>query len=136
LCPTPLWLSCLFVASELGRPSAAGGSLDAVALRALALELAGAADRGGLLARALLARLLVVAAQLHLAVHALALQLLLERAQGLLDIVVADDDLHKPKPPLAISDRESPRDRRGLHQMIPKKSAPNPQPDRLERGRA
>src|SRR5690606_8897881 len=100
LCPTPLWLSCLFVASELGRPSAASGSLDAVALRALALELAGAADRGGLLARALLARLLVVAAQLHLAVHALALQLLLERAQGLLDIVVADDDLHKPKPPL------------------------------------
>src|SRR5690606_9098963 len=114
--PTPLWLSSLPVASELGWPEAAGSSLDAVALRALALELAGAADRRGLFAGPLLARLFVVAAQLHLAVHALSLQLLLERAQGLLDIVVADDDLHKPKPPLAISDRESPRDRRGLHQ--------------------
>src|SRR3982751_5619982 len=34
-------------------------------------------------------------AQLHLAVDALALQLLLERAQRLLDIIVANDDLHK-----------------------------------------
>ena len=34
-------------------------------------------------------------AQLHLAVDALALQLLLERAQRLLDILVANDDLHK-----------------------------------------
>src|SRR6187551_1485522 len=108
--PRPLWLSLKVVAS-------AARLLDAVALRALALELAGAADRCGLLARALLARLLVVAAQLHLAVHALTLQLLLERAQGLLDIVVANDDLHKPKPPLAISNRESPRDRRGLHHL-------------------
>jgi len=36
-----------------------------------------------------------VAAQLHLAVDALALQLLLERAQRLLDVIVANDDLHK-----------------------------------------
>jgi hypothetical protein len=36
-----------------------------------------------------------VTAQLHLAVDALALQLLLERAQRLLDIIVANDDLHK-----------------------------------------
>src|SRR6188768_4571995 len=91
--PRPLWLSVSVLAS-------AARLLDAVALRALALELASAANRGSLLARALLARLLVVAAQLHLAVHAFALQLLLERAQGLLDVVVADDDLHKPKPPL------------------------------------
>src|SRR5690349_9891690 len=34
-------------------------------------------------------------AQLHLAVDALALQLLLERAQRLLDIIVANDDLHR-----------------------------------------
>jgi hypothetical protein len=34
-------------------------------------------------------------AQLHLAIDALALQLLLERAQRLLDIIVANDDLHK-----------------------------------------
>jgi hypothetical protein len=36
-----------------------------------------------------------MAAQLHLAIHALALQLLLERAKGLVDIIVANDDLHK-----------------------------------------
>src|SRR4029078_2033063 len=108
--PPPLCISWSVVAS-------AARSLHPVALRALALELARPADRGRLFARALLARLLVVAAQLHLAVHALALQLLLERAQGLLDIVVADDDLHKLKPPLAISNRESPRDRRGIHHL-------------------
>jgi hypothetical protein len=34
-------------------------------------------------------------AQLHLAVDALALQFLLQRAQRLLDIIVANDDLHK-----------------------------------------
>src|SRR5437868_14906527 len=69
------------------------GLLRPVTLGALALQLAGAADRGGPLARALLGRLLVMPAQLHLAIHALALQLLLERAQRLVDIVVANDDL-------------------------------------------
>jgi hypothetical protein len=34
-------------------------------------------------------------AQLHLAIDALALQLLLERAQRLVDIIVANNDLHK-----------------------------------------
>src|SRR5437588_7213777 len=53
----------------------------AFALGALALELAGAANRGGALAGALLRRLLIMTAQLHLAVDALALQLLLQRAQ-------------------------------------------------------
>src|SRR5690348_3840464 len=73
----------------------------AFALGALALELAGPADRGGTLARPLLRRLLVMTAQLHLAVDALALQLLLQRAQRLLDIIVANDDLHKlPSTPL------------------------------------
>src|SRR5690348_5576901 len=77
------------------------GLAGAFALGALALELAGAADRGGALAGALLARLLVMTAQLHLAVDALALQLLLERAQRLLDVIVANDDLHKlPSTPL------------------------------------
>src|SRR5206468_8117305 len=71
------------------------GAGRAFALGALALELAGAADRGGALTGALFRRLLVVTAQLHLAVDALALQLLLERAQRLLDIIVANDDLHK-----------------------------------------
>src|SRR3546814_11726767 len=71
-------------------------SADAVALHPLALELAGAADSGGTLTRALLARLLIVPAQLHLAIAALALQLLLERAQRLADVIVATAALHKP----------------------------------------
>src|SRR3546814_15486429 len=63
-------------------------SSDLVALHPLALELAGAADSRGTLTRALLSRLLIVPAQLHLAIHALALQLLLERAQRLVDVLV------------------------------------------------
>jgi hypothetical protein len=66
----------------------------AVAFHPLAFELAGTADRGGLFARALLARLLVVAAQLHIALDALTLQLILDRAQGLVNIVIANHDLH------------------------------------------
>ena len=57
--------------------------LDPVALHPLALHLAGAADGGGVLARTLFAGLLVMTAQLHFAIHALTLQLLLERAKGL-----------------------------------------------------
>src|SRR5260221_14695595 len=71
------------------------GLPDAFALGALALELAGASDRGRAFAGTLLARLLIVAAQLHLAVDAFPLQLLFERAQRLLDIIVANDDLHR-----------------------------------------
>ena len=65
-----------------------------VALKPLALHLARAADRSGLFAGALFRRLLVVPAQLHFAVNAFALQLFLERAQRLIDIVVANHDLH------------------------------------------
>jgi hypothetical protein len=36
-----------------------------------------------------------MAAQLHLTIDALTLQLLLERPQRLVDIIVANDDLHK-----------------------------------------
>jgi hypothetical protein len=36
-------------------------------------------------------------AELHLAIDALTLQLLLERAQRLVDIIVANDDLHKSR---------------------------------------
>src|SRR4051812_11688492 len=67
----------------------------AVALHPLALELARAADGGCALTGALLAGLLVVTAELHLAIDALTLQLLLERPQRLVDIIVANDDLHK-----------------------------------------
>ena len=73
-----------------------GSGLELVALRALAHQLAETAQRLGLLARPLLGRLLVVPAHPHLAVETLALHLLLQRAQGLIDIVVAnlylDDD--------------------------------------------
>jgi hypothetical protein len=36
-------------------------------------------------------------AQLHLAIHAFALELLLESPKRLIDIVIAHDDLHKTR---------------------------------------
>jgi hypothetical protein len=71
-----------------------GSELVAFALQALAQQLAGAADGFGAFARPLLRWLLVIAPQLHLAENALALHLLLERAQSLVDIVVADENLN------------------------------------------
>ena len=68
-------------------------ALELVALGALAQKLAIAADGLGLLARPTLRGLLVVAAHPHLAVEALALHLLLQRAQRLIDIVVANLNL-------------------------------------------
>src|SRR3954471_18798664 len=65
-----------------------------LALHLLADQLAGPADRLGALAGLLLGRLLVVAAELHLAEDALALELLLQRAQRLVDVVVTDKNLH------------------------------------------
>ena len=56
----------------------------------LARELAGAAHGLGLLAHTLLGGLLVIVPQLHLAEDALALHLLLERLEGLIDVVVSD----------------------------------------------
>src|SRR5262249_39784939 len=67
----------------------------AFALRALALQLAIAADGLRALAGPLLARLLVVASQLHLAEDAFTLHLLFQRLQRLVDIVVANDDLQR-----------------------------------------
>ena len=76
-----------------GRDPAAGWSLELVALGALAQQLAIATDGLGLLPGATLGRLLVVATHPHLAVQAFALHLLLQRAQGLVDIVVANLNL-------------------------------------------
>src|SRR5580704_14501160 len=67
---------------------------EALALGALAGELAGAADRFGLFPRLLFGGLFVVSAQLHLAENALALHLFLQRLEGLVDIVVTDENLH------------------------------------------
>ncbi len=65
----------------------------AVALGALALQLAGAAHGSGTLTRALFRRLLIVATELHLAIDALTLQLLLENPKRLIDIVIPDQNL-------------------------------------------
>src|SRR5215467_634986 len=64
------------------------------ALGALAGELAGPADRFRLLAGLLGGGLFVVSAELHLAENALTLHLLLERLEGLVDVVVANENLH------------------------------------------
>src|SRR5262245_12961624 len=62
----------------------------ALALGALARQLARAAHGLGLLAHALLGGFLVVVPELHLPENALALHLLLERLEGLIDVVIAN----------------------------------------------
>ena len=68
--------------------------LVAFALQALAQKLPMTPHRFRLLARLLLRGLLVVPAHLHFAENALALHLFLQRAQGLVDVVVSDEHLH------------------------------------------
>src|SRR5690349_13030947 len=76
----------------------AGGALrrcdQSLADGLLAGELAGAPDGFRLFAGLALRRLLVGAPRLHLAEDALALHLLLERAKGLVDVVLSDENLH------------------------------------------
>lgn len=62
---------------------------ETLALGALARELVGAPNRFGPLTRTLLRGLFVGPAALHLPENTLALHLLLERAEGLIDVVVA-----------------------------------------------
>ena len=64
------------------------------ALGLLARQLAGTADGLGLFARFLLGRFLEMLPELHFTEHAFALQLLLQGAERLIDIVVANTDLH------------------------------------------
>ena len=71
------------------------GRDQAFALSALAGQLAGATDGFSLLASALFRRLFVVHVPLHLAERAFALHLLLQRLQGLIDVVVADENLNQ-----------------------------------------
>src|SRR6478735_5843028 len=66
----------------------------AFALPFLARQLACAAHGFGLFAGLLLGGLFVVAAELHLAENTLALHLLLQRLEGLIDIVIANENLH------------------------------------------
>jgi hypothetical protein len=71
-----------------------GVRLVSFAIETLAQDLAIPADGLGLLAGTALARLFVGAAQLHLPEDAFALQLLLEDAQRLIDIIVANENFH------------------------------------------
>jgi hypothetical protein len=72
-----------------------GGRQQALALQFLAGELAGTADGFGLFARPALGGFFVVAAQLHFPENTLALHLLLEGLERLIDVVVANNYLHE-----------------------------------------
>jgi hypothetical protein len=74
--------------------STAAKELVALALEALAQQLPVTPHSFRLFTRLALRGLLVVPAHLHFAENTLALHLLLQRAQGLVDIVVTDEDLH------------------------------------------
>ena len=67
---------------------------ESFALGALARQLADPANSFGLLPCALLRRLLVKITHLHFTENAFALHLLLESAERLIDIVIADKYLH------------------------------------------
>ena len=65
-----------------------------LALHALAQQFAVAADRLGLFAGAALRGFLVIAPQFHFPEHPFALHLLLQGSESLIDVVVANEDLH------------------------------------------
>ena len=67
----------------------------AFTLGALASQLAGTTNGLSLLTRLLLRGLLVVVAQLHFAEDAFALQLFLQRAQRLINVIIANDYLQR-----------------------------------------
>jgi hypothetical protein len=79
----------------ISTPELAGWCLcQALALGALASKFASAAHSFCLLASLLLGRLLEMRTGFHFPEKALTLHFLLQRAKGLFDIVVADDDLY------------------------------------------
>lgn len=80
--------------SEAAQMSRNPASDQAFALGTLARELARPAHGLGPLARLFFRWLLEMSARFHLAEKAFALHLLFQCAQGLFDIVVADDDLN------------------------------------------
>ncbi|MGX0901749.1 hypothetical protein ACSSV8_000303 [Roseovarius sp. MBR-79] len=69
------------------------------ALRFLARQFPGTANRFGLLARFFLGRFLEMLLELHFTENAFALQFLLQGAERLIDIVVANTNLHMVSPP-------------------------------------
>src|SRR4051812_26380971 len=66
----------------------------AFALQLLAGQLAGATHSFGLFTSLLLGRFFVVPAELHFPENALALHLLFQRLERLVDIIIADENLH------------------------------------------
>src|SRR5690242_21410883 len=70
------------------------GRKQAFALHLLARELAGPTDRFRLFPRLSFRWFFVMTAKFHLAENAFALHLFLERLEGLVDVVVANENLH------------------------------------------
>jgi hypothetical protein len=70
------------------------GRKKSLALHLLARKLAGPADGFRFFPRLLFGWLFVMAAEFHLAEDALTLHFLFERLQGLVDVVVANENLH------------------------------------------
>jgi|UPI0006E43399 hypothetical protein len=95
LCPGKAQHAWL-VLRQLSVRGAAGHK--ALALGTLARKLTGAAHGLGLLARLLYGRLLVMAAKLHFAEYAFTLQLFLQRTKRLINIIVANQNLHASDP--------------------------------------
>ena len=71
-----------------------GADTSLIPFSPLAIGFPSAADGCRALTGSLLGRLLEVPAKLHFAIDALALQLLFQGTKGLVDVIVADDDLH------------------------------------------
>ncbi len=69
-------------------------ALVAFAFLALAGQFAGPADSFRFLPRAFLRRLFIAPAKFHLTEDTLALHFLLQRLQGLVDVVITDNDLN------------------------------------------
>src|SRR5262249_11480485 len=91
-CPRLCWASA--TAAETGADRLGLARDQAFALRPLARQLARTAYRLGAFTRLFLRWLLVMPAKLHFAENALALHLLLERLEGLIDVIVPDENLH------------------------------------------
>src|SRR5262245_36583304 len=91
-CPRLCWASA--TAAETGADRLGLARDQAFALRPLARQLARTAYRLGAFTRLFLRWLLVMPAKLHFAENALALHLLLERLQGLIDVIVPVETLH------------------------------------------
>ncbi len=68
--------------------------LETFALNPLALHFPGAADGFGRFAGAAFGGFFVVPAEFHFAEHAFALKLFFERLQRLVDVIVANENLH------------------------------------------